>query len=135
MKESTDIFVFGSNTAGYHGAAAARYAMENHGAVWGRGVGLYGNSYALPTKDRKIETLSIKEIEQHVEDFFEVVRRNPDLTFWVTQIGCGLAGFKAKQIAPLFALALELDNVKLPKAFLEILCDNNYPQEKISFTF
>lgn len=135
MEKETDIMVFGSNESGYHGAGAAKTAMQIYGAVWGRGVGLYGRSYALPTKDRKIRTLPITEIENHVKDFLKVAKRNPKLTFWVTQVGCGLAGYNPNDIAPLFRKALEIDNVKLPEAFLKILCGKEYPQDKISFTF
>ena len=98
-----NIFVFGSNLAGRHGAGAARYALDNYGAVYGRGVGHVGNSYALPTKDKCIRTLPIGEVARYVERFCRYAETRPDLTFKVTQIGCGLAGFEPEQIAPLFA--------------------------------
>lgn len=99
------IFVFGSNLAGIHGAGAARYAYTEHGAVRGRGEGLYGNSYALPTKDWSIRTLSLGNVKHHVKKFLEFATRHKALEFKVTRIGCGLAGYKDKDIAPLFVEA------------------------------
>ena len=96
------IFVFGSNLAGIHGAGAARHAWEKHGAIYGEGIGRHGNSYAIPTKDRKIVSLSTTAIRMFVDDFIKYAIDNPELTFKVTQIGCGLAGFTARQIAPMF---------------------------------
>ena len=98
-------FVFGSNLVGVHGAGAARYAMEHHGAVYGRGVGFQGDSYAIPTKDDRIQTLPLERVRDHVSAFLNAAERNPDTVFYVTQIGCGLAGFTPDQIAPLFATA------------------------------
>lgn len=106
------IFVFGSNTAGRHGAGAARTAVLDHGAVYGQGVGLQGNSYGLPTKNRSIQTLSLASIELYVRDFIEFASDNPELTFNVTRIGCGLAGYTDRQIAPMFVHAPS--NVNLP---------------------
>lgn len=99
----TDVFVFGSNLAGIHGAGAARHALENHGAIYGQGVGLQGRSYGIPTKDRRIQTLSLDAVRSHVEDFKTFARARPDLTFYVTPIGCGLAGYRREQIRPMFA--------------------------------
>lgn len=96
-------FVFGSNLAGAHGAGAARYAMEHHGAVYGRGIGFQGNSYAIPTKDDRIQTLPLEDVAGYVRGFMHIAREMPDTVFHVTQIGCGLAGFTPDQIAPLFA--------------------------------
>ena len=106
------IFVFGSNTAGRHGAGAARTAVLDHGAVYGQGVGLQGNSYGLPTKNRSIQTLSLASIELYVRDFIEFASDNPELTFNVTRIGCGLAGYTDRQIAPMFVHVPS--NVNLP---------------------
>lgn len=100
--ESSMIFVFGSNLAGVHGAGAARYAMQSEGAVFGVGEGLTGNSYALPTKNRSIRTLPLGTVESHVKTFLEHARTNPQNTYKVTRIGCGLAGFSDEQIAPMF---------------------------------
>lgn len=96
------IFVFGSNLAGVHGAGAALAAEKQHGAVRGKGIGLQGYSYAIPTKDRNIKTMHILDVRDHVEYFLEFARSNPQFEFKVTQIGCGLAGFKVSEIAPLF---------------------------------
>lgn len=96
------IFVFGSNLAGIHGAGAARDAHLNHGAVMGIGEGRTGNAYALPTKDWHIQSLSLREIAVHARRFILYANRNPTEQFFVTRIGCGLAGFKDADIAPLF---------------------------------
>jgi len=97
-----DIFVFGSNLAGIHGAGAARYALNNCGAIWGHGVGLQGSSYAIPTRDHRIKTLPLETIQKYVDDFIQFARSTPNLTFEVTPIGCGLAGYSVYQIAPMF---------------------------------
>lgn len=111
-----EIFVFGSNLSGYHGGGAARYAYNHFGAVWGQGVGLQGQSYAIPTMQGGVET-----IKPYVDQFIEFARQHPELTFLVTPIGCGIAGFKEDEIAPLFDAALEMDNVALPKKFQSII--------------
>ena len=99
------IFVFGSNLAGIHGAGAAKHAVLNEGAMYGVGVGLQGNSYALPTKNHKIVSLTLGSIAQHVDDFIQFAQEHPELEFKVTRVGCGLAGFKDNQIAPMFLMA------------------------------
>lgn len=109
------IFVFGSNEAGRHGMGAALHAWQLHGAVYGRGVGLQGNSYAIPTKDRQLRTLPLAAIQENVEQFKAFARVHPELMFQVTAIGCGLAGYKPEQIAPMFADAPE--NCLLPGEF------------------
>lgn len=97
------IFVFGSNLAGLHGAGAARFAEKWKGAKRGVGVGLQGDSYAIPTKDYQIRTLSLPAVTSHVMEFISFAKhRYNDFEFQVTCIGCGLAGFKNEQIAPLF---------------------------------
>lgn len=96
------IFVFGSNLAGRHGKGAALTARQQHGAVYGQGVGIQGNSYAIPTKDSHLNTLSLMRIQSYVDDFVEFALEHPDMKFQVTAIGCGLAGFKPNQIAPMF---------------------------------
>lgn len=97
-----DVFVFGSNLAGRHGAGAARFAVFEHGAVYGQGIGLQGSSYGIPTKDERIETLPLDVIGGFVADFLNFARSRQDLTFYVTPIGCGLAGYKRAQIRPMF---------------------------------
>ncbi len=97
-----EVFVFGSNLAGKHGKGAARAAAVNFGAINGVGIGPQGNSYAIPTKDKFIQTLSKKVIHLYVNDFLDYARRNPDTKFFVTRIGCVLAGYQDEDIAPLF---------------------------------
>ena len=96
------VFVFGSNLAGRHGAGAAKYARMVHGAEYGVGFGATGNSFAIPTKDIHLEVLSLEEVAWFVSQFIAHAEINRDTEFQVTQIGCGLAGFKPEQIAPLF---------------------------------
>lgn len=96
------IFVFGSNEKGIHGAGAAKYAAEVHGAQYGVGNGRTGNSYAIPTKDKHIRTLPVYVIKTYVDVFIRYARLNPQLKFEVTRIGTGLAGHKDSVIAPLF---------------------------------
>ncbi len=119
-----EIFVFGSNEAGIHGAGAARTALELFGAKRGEGIGFTGQCYAIPTKDRQIETLSLDIIEKYIDLFLHYVPHYATKTFLVTQIGCGLAGYTHEQIAPLFAKAVDLDNVHLPAEFWEVLNRN-----------
>lgn len=100
------IFVFGSNEAGRHGAGAALAAAEYHGAIEGQGEGPMGNSYAIPTKSFNWKySLTLNEVKFHVDQFLGYARANPQLKFQVTCIGCGLAGFRDDQIAPLFVSA------------------------------
>jgi hypothetical protein len=101
------IFVFGSNLSGIHGAGAARHAMDKHGAKWGIGVGMSGESYAIPSKDADINTMPIEAIRPYVEDFLAFAKANSQMNFLVTQIGCGLAGYTPHDIAPLFKGAPE----------------------------
>lgn len=102
MTQSKEIFVFGSNLAGRHGKGAALTAKKKYGAESGVGVGRTGNSYAIPTKDGDLKVLDLNTIHIFVSEFILYAKRNPDLTFRVTNIGCGLAGYKPEQIAPMF---------------------------------
>lgn len=111
-----EVFVFGSNLGGFHGGGAARAAMDKFGAVWGQGIGLQGQSYAIPTMQGGVET-----IKPYVDQFIEFALSRPDLFFYVTRIGCGIAGFTDEEIAPLFRSALAVDNIALPKSFHDIL--------------
>lgn len=113
------IFVFGSNLAGRHGAGAALHARRHFGAIYGQGAGRQGNSYAIPTKDRKLQTLPLPEIKLYVNAFLSYAERNPDLSFQLTPIGCGLAGYIPKDIAYMFANSP--NNVILPIEFKEVL--------------
>tara|TARA_R110002051_G_scaffold285432_1_gene347688 strand:- start:1129 stop:1539 length:411 start_codon:yes stop_codon:yes gene_type:complete len=106
------IFVFGSNLAGRHGKGAALYARQKHGAEYGVGEGRTGDSYALPTKDERIRTRPLSGVRDSVDKFIEYAKANPDLHFEVTKVGCGLAGFKEFEIAPLFKNAPS--NCRLP---------------------
>lgn len=115
--EDNEIFVFGSNLGGYHGGGAADIAFRQFGAIWGQGVGLQGQSYAIPTMGRG----GIDEIRTHVEDFITFAESQPELIFLVTRIGCGIAGYSDCEIAPLFSRALPLRNVILPRSFVEAL--------------
>ena len=116
---SNDIFVFGSNLAGAHSGGAARIARKKFGAKMGQGVGLQGNSYAIPTMQGGIAT-----IQPYVDEFIEFAKKNPDLTFYVTRIGCGIAGFKDEEIAPLFRNAQGISNIRLPKIFADLIQTN-----------
>ena len=111
-----EIFVFGSNLAGMHGGGAARSAGRCCGAVWGQGVGLQGQSYAIPTMQGGVET-----IRPYVDEFIDFARRHPHLKFLVTEIGCGIAGFTPEEIAPLFAAAVSVENIWLPARFWKVL--------------
>jgi hypothetical protein len=97
-----NIFVFGSNLAGRHGKGAALYARQHYGAVYGKGLGRTGDAYAIPTKDRYLKTIPLPEIRNYVDDFIVYARQHHELTFIVTRIGCGLAGYRDDNIAPMF---------------------------------
>lgn len=111
-----EIFVFGSNLQGMHGGGAANVAWRYFGAVMGQGVGLQGQSYAIPTMQGGVDTIA-----PYVDEFIEFARQHEDLYFYVTRIGCGIAGFRDRQIAPLFREAITLNNVCLPKSFVDEL--------------
>jgi len=114
------VFVFGSNLAGRHGKGAALWARQHRGAIYGQGVGPQGNAYAIPTKDGQLRVLPLEVIRNHVQEFLAYASRWPDLRFEVTPIGCGLAGYRPDQIAPMFTAAPA--NVIVPDAFRAILC-------------
>lgn len=110
--EPNEIFVFGSNLRGLHGGGAARIANLKFGAIIGQGVGLQGQSYAIPTMQGGVET-----IRPYVDEFIDFAKQHPELTFLVTRIGCGIAGFTDDEISPLFAEAHEVDNIVLPEGW------------------
>jgi hypothetical protein len=123
------IFVFGSNLSGIHGAGAALIAKQKFGATPGIGNGLANNSYAIPTKDEKIKTLSLEEIQNYIDDFLLFCKNNTDKTFFLTKIGCGLAGYNERQICSLFINSKEifnLDNIIYPSSFKDILHEEVY---------
>lgn len=111
-----EIFVFGSNLAGYHGGGAARIALERFGAIWGQGVGMQGQSYAIPTMQGGVET-----IKPYVDEFIEFAKAHTEYTFLVTRIACGIAGFTPNEIAPLFVNAIDVKNVILPEDFVGMM--------------
>ena len=113
-----EIFVFGSNLAGMHGGGAAWIAHERFGAIMGQGVGLQGQSYAIPTMQGGVET-----IKPYVDEFIEFAKAHPELKFLVTKIGCGIAGFREQEIAPLFYHAIDCKNIVLPKEFDDVIQD------------
>ncbi|WP_374945564.1 hypothetical protein [Agreia sp.] len=111
--EPGEIFVFGSNASGHHGAGAAAQAQRDFGAVWGEGHGLHGQSYAIDT----MSGLGI--LEREIGAFVDFAETRPDLTFLVTEIGCGIAGYMPADVAPLFP-RVPL-NVRLPESFVSEL--------------
>jgi hypothetical protein len=116
-----EVFVFGSNLAGIHGAGAARLAEQRYGAVRGSGIGLCDRSYAIPTKDSQIHTLSLKAIKGFIAPFMRTVKIMPGTCFFMTRVGCGLAGYKDSDIAPMFKGCP--DNVIFPEEWKEFLED------------
>lgn len=123
------IFVFGSNEAGRHGKGSAKQALK-WGAVYFQGVGLFGRTYAIPTKDKKIKTLPISNIKVYVDQFIEFAKTRQDLTFLVVPIGTMLAGYKPSDIAPLFKKAIEVNNIHLPLSFWNVLMPDICKQVK-----
>ena len=111
--KADEIFVFGSNLEGMHGGGAAYFAFRKFGAVMGCGVGFRGQSYAIPTMQGGVET-----IKPYVDEFISFARSHPEFFFYVTRIGCGIAGFRDKEIAPLFKDAAGVANICLPKSFV-----------------
>ena len=111
-----EVFVFGSNLRGWHQGGAAKHAHRYFGAIWGQGVGLQGQSYAIPTMQGGVDT-----IKPYVDDFISFAQAHPELRFLVTRIGCGIAGFKDEEIATLFRKALSMDNIVLPYEFVKVL--------------
>lgn len=116
-KDKNLVFVFGSNLAGRHGAGAAKAAHVNFAAKYGVGCGPTGRAYALPTKDRQVKTLPLDVVKQHVADFLLYAEQRPKIEFFVTRVGCGLAGFSDATIAPLFSTAPP--NCSLPDTWRE----------------
>lgn len=114
--KDNEIFVFGSNLEGMHGGGAARAAYNKFGAIWGQGAGLQGQSYGIPTMHGGVDV-----IKPYVDEFINFAKSHPQLKFLVTRIGCGIAGFKDEEIAPLFQDAFEIENIYLPKSFYDIL--------------
>jgi hypothetical protein len=116
-----EIFVFGSNESGFHGAGGARYAYDYFEARYGMGFGMMSHSFALPTKDWEIKTLPLPMISFYVNRFVAFAKLHPELTFLVTKIGMGLAGLTLQEVAPLFEQAKNLSNIILPREFWEVI--------------
>lgn len=114
-----EIFVFGSNIAGFHGGGAAYTAHKLFGAEWSVGVGPTGQCYAIPTMQGGVDT-----IRPYVDDFIQYAKEHPERLFRVTRIGCGIAGFTDEEIAPLFKAASAMENVSLPNGWREITMNN-----------
>lgn len=115
LKEN-EVFVFGSNLRGAHGGGAARVAVECFGAVWGQGVGMQGQCYAIPTMHGGVDV-----IKPYVDEFIAFAREHREMKFLVTPIGCGIAGFTVEEMAPLFADAIDDENIILPEGFVKVL--------------
>ena len=116
---SNEIFVYGANEAGVHGAGAAKVAIK-----WGAKMGSFGfngQTYGIPTKDRNIKTLPLDKIKVYVDEFLLFAIEHPDYIFLVTPVGCGLAGYSLKEIAPLFKRAVDASNIDLPLGFFKYL--------------
>jgi ADP-ribosylglycohydrolase len=131
--KADEVFVFGSNLHGHHGGGAARVARKKFGAIWGQGVGLQGQSYAIPTMQGGVET-----IKPYVDQFIKFAKEHTELFFYVTRIGCGIAGFKDSDIAPLFKDAMAVENICLPKSFVkenEKTASSEVPQELLTMMY
>ena len=111
-----EVFVFGSNLDGQHGGGAALLAYRKWGAIWGQGVGLQGQTYGIPTMQGGVETIA-----PYVDEFIRFAQEHPKLIFLVTEIGCGIAGFRPEEIAPLFKEAVKVENIHLPQRFWDVL--------------
>lgn len=118
--QPNEVFVFGSNYEGLHFGGAAFLAFRKFGAKLGKGVGLYGQSYAIPTMQGGVDT-----IQPYVDEFIAFAKQHPELTFLVTRIGCGIAGLTAEEIAPSFAHAMDITNILLPEEFAQIINDEH----------
>lgn len=118
-----EIFVFGSNLSGSHGGGAALLAYRKWGAIWGQGVGLQGQTYGIPTMHGGVD-----KIYRYVKEFIDFAKVHPELTFLVTEIGCGIAGFLPEEMAPLFKEAVSVGNIHLPERFWRVLANLGYAQ-------
>jgi len=117
--QNGEVFVFGSNLAARHGGGAAKLAEQKYGASRSINEGMSGNSYAIPTKDKSIETLPLQIIDLYVDTFLNYAENHPEMQFFMTRIGCVLAGYADSQIAPMFRGAP--DNINFPEEWNEYL--------------
>lgn len=119
--EPNEIFVFGSNENGAHIGGAARLAYDRFGAAWGKAVGHYGQSYAIPTLDRDMAKVEPEELFIHLQDLIQYAHRNPNLKFYLTKIGCGIAGWEVEEVKSILWEALGAksmpENLFIPKEF------------------
>lgn len=113
--QPNEVFVFGSNSGGFHAGGAAAQAMQYFGAIWGQGEGLQGQSYGIPTME------SLTSMQEAVERFTQFATQHPELRFLVTRVGCGIAGRAVHEVAPLFRGCVPLENVTLPIDFWNVL--------------
>lgn len=120
LPEKGEIWVFGSNLAGRHGAGAAQVAHEQFEYPMGLGIGPHGRCYAIPTKDHQLNVLPLHQIREWVNHFIWYTAQHEETEFWVTAIGCGYAGYKPAEIAPLFGIA-PLRNCNFPDTWQEVL--------------
>ena len=112
---NNEVFVFGSNAKGLHQGGAAKIATEKFGAIMGQGHGLQGKSYAINSMS------GLSDMTEDIKVFYEFAKNNPEKHFLVTPIGCGIAGYRPEEIAPLFKECKELSNVSLPASFWKVL--------------
>lgn len=117
---ANQIFVFGSNSLGYHTGGASGTARKKFGAVWGQPEGLQGQSYAIPVDFGK-GVRKDNEVKESVSRFLTFTKEHPELFFFVTRIGCGMGGYRDEEMAQFFKGALELKNICLPKSFVDAL--------------
>ena len=114
-------FVFGSNLAGEHSSGAAKTALEHFGALNGVGRGWSGQSFAIPTMNEHLQQMPLSQIQHYIDDFKTYTKNHPKNKYFLTSIGCGIAGFRDEDIAPLFENAINLSNISLPKEFVDII--------------
>ena len=114
--KDNEVFVFGSNLQGLHMGGAAHVAWKNFGAIYGQGVGMQGQTYAIPTMHGGTDVIA-----PYVDEFIRYAKEHPEKQFLVTPIGCGIAGFTEAEIAPLFKNAVEVENIWLPEKFYEFI--------------
>ena len=113
-----EIFVFGSNLAGRHGAGAAKYAAQHYGAVYGVGEGRTGNAYAIPTKDKYLKTMHIDDVRDAIARFCRYAECHPEYRFLLTPVGTGLAGFPIALIWDAFYCSGLPKNVALASSWI-----------------
>lgn len=128
--KDNEIFVFGSNTKGLHAGGAAYYASKLFGAEWGVSDGITGRTYAIPTCTQSIEKVSAHDLKLSVDRFIQYATENQALNFIVTPIGCGIAGWTADEVAPMFEIAVSMPNVSLPEIFWIYFLENKINKQK-----